>query len=207
MPVSDALTSFKDSLAQCDSLIANAHKTDNTGAPFLSPIDRGQVTVAAFLNMFVAWEGFLEEAVISIMSGAATINGKFPNKYVSPLSVQHAREMIVGTMKYFDYANHENVRKIVQVYFDRGQPFEPHLGSMFSELEDLRTMRNSSTHISSSTQQKLESLAGRIFGLPKIGISLYELLTSPDPRSKTGETIFLSYKNKLVVAAELIANG
>jgi len=53
----------------------------------------------------------------------------------------------------------------------------------------------------------LESLSLRIFGQPRPGVTLYQLLTSPDPRSTTNETVFLAYKNKLMVAAELVANG
>ena len=68
-------------------------------------------------------------------------------------------------------------------------------------------MRNASAHVSSTTQRPLESLSLRIFGQPRPGVTLYELLTSPDPRSATSETVFLVYKNKLMVAAELVANG
>lgn len=50
------------------------------------------------------------------------------------------------------------------------------------EGEDLRTMRNASAHISSTTQTALESLAQRIFRTPRPGIVLYDLLMAADPK-------------------------
>jgi len=70
----------------------------------------------------------------------------------------------------------------------------------------MKTIRNASAHLTSSTQTPLESLAQRLFSTPQLGITLYELLTRPDP-STPGSTIFSMYKNKLLAAAEMIANG
>ena len=35
MPIAKALADFKAAVAQCDNLIANAHKTDAAGAAYL----------------------------------------------------------------------------------------------------------------------------------------------------------------------------
>jgi hypothetical protein len=93
------------------------------------------------------------------------------------------------------------------MYFHHGYPYEPHLSAIFADLSDLRTMRNASAHISSTTQTALESLALRLFSKPLPGIGLYEMLTMSDPRSTSGETVFVTYKTKLIVTAELIAQG
>jgi len=207
VPVAAALANFQAAVAQCDSLIANAHRIDPSGAALFPRLDREQITIAAFLNMFIAWEAFVEEVMARMMAGAATISGRSPVKFVSPQSHSDAKVMIIGTYRYFDYANHDNIKKIAKIYFDQGYPFEPHISSIFSDLADLKTMRNASAHISSTTQTALDTLALRIFGAPRVGISLYQLLTSTDPRSASGETVFLSYKSKLVATAGLIANG
>jgi len=208
VPLGQILLDFKGSVAQCDSLIASAHQTNGAGGPSLFPaVDRQQITVAAFLNLFIAWETFLESSLSEFMTGSVTTNGTVLVKYVSPLNAEAARELVIGVRPYFGYANHDNVRKVVQMFFQNGYPFEPHLSGIDSELRDLRTMRNASAHISSTTQTALESLALRIFGQPQAGISLYQLLTMTDPRSAAGETVFLAYKNKLVVTAELISLG
>lgn len=207
MPLAQILLDFKGSVAQCDSLIANAHKVDATGAPFLPTLDQQQITVAAFLNMFVAWESFLESSLLALMTGTATISGKTPTRYVSPANITAARELIIWVGRYFDFGNHQNMIKAVKMYFEYGYPYEPHLSAIYSDLNDLRTMRHCSAHISSTTQTALESLALRIFGHPQPSISLYRLLTMTDHRSAAGETIFLTYRNKLVVTAELISQG
>lgn len=207
MPLTQILQEFKDSVAQCDSLIANAHKVDAAGAPLLPPMDQRQITVAAFLNMFIAWETFLESSLVELMTGTPTIGGGAPTRYVRPPNVAAARELIVWVGRYFDYGNHQYMIKAVKMCFEHGYPYEPHLSAIHSDLDDLRTMRHSSAHISSTTQTALESLALRIFGQPQPSISLYELLTMTDLRSAAGETIFLTYRNKLVVTAELISQG
>lgn len=207
MPLAAALAQFQGDVTQCESLIVNAHRADATGAPLFTPIDRQQITVAAFLNMFIAWEGFLEAALANLMVGAPTIGGVFPTKYVSPVDAVAARSMVIGTGRYFDYANHEYVKKIVRLFFDAGYPFEPHISGIEGDLVDLKAMRNASAHISSSTRIQLDALALRIFSAPSPGMDLYSLLTALDPRSTTGETVFQTYRNRLLVAAELIAGG
>ena len=68
-------------------------------------------------------------------------------------------------------------------------------------------MKKRLRHITSTTQAGLDALAGRICGNPMPGIDLYQLLTMSDPNSATGGTVFESYKSKLIVTAELIAQG
>lgn len=205
MPLAQAIAVFKASVSQCENLIANAHMVDQAGAPILPLIDRQQITVAAFLNMFIAWEVFLETSLTNLMVGNPTANGSLPVRYVAPPDVSAAQKMVIGTMRFFDYANHENVSKIVKMYFANGYPYEPHFSGIIADLGDLRTMRNSAAHISSTTQSALESLALRIFGQPKPGIDLYGLLTTAPQGS--ADTVFASYKDKLIAAAELISQG
>jgi hypothetical protein len=207
MPLARALADFKASVVQCDSLIANAHKADHSGVSMLPAIDQQQITVAAFLNIFVAWESFLESSLVALMTGAKTMGGHTPVKFVAPATESAAHDLIIGVRKYFDYGNHQYFKKMVRIYFENGYPYEPHLSAIFSELDDLRTMRNASAHILSSTHRALESLATGIFGQPHPKITLYQLLTSIDPRSGTGETVFSSYKKKLIVTAEIITQG
>ena len=207
MPIAQALAEFRAAVTQCESLIANAHRTDAAGAPLLPSIDQQQITVAAFLNLFIAWESFLESSLGELMIGGQTISGGAPIRYVVPQNLNAARELVIGVMRFFDYANHLFVRKVVNMYFHNGYPYEPHLSAIFSDLEELRTMRNASAHVSSTTQTALESLALRIFGQPQPSITLYQMLTAIDPRSASGETVFGTYKDKLTVTADLISRG
>jgi hypothetical protein len=207
MRLGTALSSFQTSAAQCASLVANAHKVDATGAPFLPPLDQGQVTVAAFLNLFVAWETFLEEAFAAVLLGEPTLSGSLPVKYASATSEEHAHRIVIGAQRYFDYGNHEHFRKLAAALLDNGHPFEPHIGSIVSDLQDLRTLRNSVAHVSTSTQGALEALATRLFGAPQPGIDLYSLLLRTHPKSGTGNTVFGHASDTLLAAAQLIASG
>lgn len=207
MTLAAALNELQSNAAQCDSLIANAHNVDATGAPILPPIDRQQITVAAFLNLFIAWESFMEDAMTKLMSGSPTISGTHPIRFASPRSQNDAKALVIGINKYFDYANHQNVKKVAMMFFENGYPFEPNLSAIASDLDDIRTMRNASAHITSTTQKALNALAQRIFTTPHPGINLYTLLTSRDPRSSSSDTVFEESKNKLLTTAILIANG
>lgn len=207
MTLAQTLADLQTSIAQVDTLISNAHRLDNAGGMLFPAMDRLQITTAAFLNMFIAWESFLESAITKIMSGEPTISGNRPNRYVSPPSIEAAQSMIVGINRYFDYANIEYIKKIVSQYFENGYPFEPHLSGITRDIADLRTMRNASAHLSISTQTPLEGLAQRLLMTPQPGISLYQLLTSQLPNATAGRTVLAEYRDKLLTAAQLIAQG
>lgn len=207
MPLAQILAEFNASVAQCDNLIANAHKLDGSGAALLPVVDQKQITVAAFLNLFIAWETFLESSLAELMIGSQTLNGSTPVRYVTPLTLEAAKEIVIHVRRVFDYGNQEFVKKLVNMYFENGYPYEPHLTGVRQDLSDLRTMRNASAHITSTTQTALETLALRVLHRPSSGIDLYTLLMESDPGSASGNTIFVTYRDKLLVAAELIAQG
>jgi hypothetical protein len=206
--IGQSLADFQASLVQCDSLIANAHRVDAAGANVFTPRDREQITVAAFLNLFIAWEEFIEASITDFMMGDTTANGVNPVRYVAPTSREHSTEMVVHTLRYFDYANHDNVRKLAKLYFSDGYPFETPLSSINDELAALKTIRNACAHLSSTTRTALEGLATRILGQPQPGISVYRLLTTIDPRVQgNATTVYAAYRDKLLTAATLIAQG
>src|SRR5262249_42134344 len=143
-----------------------------------------------------------------MMAGKHTISGNRPTKYVSPRNLESARAQIKHTSKqYFDYGNHSFVGIVVKNYFKDGYPFEPHLGSMNSDLDDILSILNDSSTISASKKKPLEALVIRIFGAPRPGVSVYDVLVAIDPLSLTGDSVFGSYKGKLVAAVSLIAQG
>jgi hypothetical protein len=207
MPIAQSLSFFQANVSQCDGLIANAHRSDHNGIPFFIQRDLEQITAAAFLNLFIAWEEYLEAAITDFMMGDPTLGGNQPTKYVQPVSREHATKMVIHTNRYFDFANYEIVMKLAKLYFENGYPIEPALSSIVSDLADLKTMRNASAHMSSTTRTALESLALRIFGQPQPHISVYSLLTSIDPRAPNDSTVYVVYRDKLLAAANLIAQG
>ncbi len=134
MSIANALLKFQKDALQCDQLIADAHKGDEFGNFHLTDLDRDQVIVASFLNLFIAWESFLEECLAQYMIGAKTTTGKRPTRFVRPKTLDSARKLAVGVNRFFDYANHEHIKKIANLYFENGYPFEPIISSSFSDL-------------------------------------------------------------------------
>lgn len=204
VPLNVVLKEMRSKFERGEALIVAAHRQDGNGRPFFNTSEQQQITVSAFLGIFIAWETFLEDSFADFMIGSPTINGKQPKKYAEPLNIESAKNMVIGTMRYFDYTNHQNVQKMAGIYFENGYPFREGLNSIYSELDDLKTMRNAAAHRTSTTQKSLESLGLRLLGAPASGITLYELLIRSDAQ---GETIFAKYKAKLDAAAELIATG
>lgn len=207
MPIGQSLLAFQASVAQCDSLITNAHTVAAGGVFHFTLRDREQITVAAFLNMFIAWEEFIEASIGDFMMGEGTIGGNQPVRYIIPPTRDHSGKMVIHMNRYFDYANHENVKKLARLYFETGYPFDTPINSLTQELSDLRIMRNACAHMSSTTRVALEGLGLRIFGAPQAGITVYQMLTAEDPRTNPRVTVYAGYRDKLLVAAELIAQG
>jgi hypothetical protein len=208
VPIGQSLTTFQAAVAQCDSLIASAHRSDATGTYLFALPDREQITVAGFLNLFIAWEEFIEASINDFMMGDLTVRGNIPVRYVTPPSAQHSNKMIVHTLRYFDYSNNDNVRKVAKLFFEAGYPFEGPLSSIDAELAEMKTIRNACAHLSSTTRTALEGLATRILGQPQPGINVYRLLTTFDPRVQgNATTIYATYRDKILSAAQLIAQG
>jgi len=209
VPLAQALAKFQNRAAQSDNLIVNAHKVDaSSKAAILPVIDQQQITVAAFLNLFIAWETFIEVTLHELMTRSATLSGKKPTRYVCPVSQEAARTLVVGPRgTYFDYGNHNLVKPLVKMYFLNGYPYEPFFSSVEQDLADIRTKRNAAAHITSTTQTALEGLAARILRKPAVGINLYDLLMAKDPGSPSGATVFVTYRDRLLVTAELMVKG
>ena len=73
---------------------------------------------------------------------------------------------------------------------------------------DMKSIRNSAAHLSSTTSSKLDGLASRILSTPVTNYTAYKLLFSIDPRVTLYPTTVLErYLTLLDVAAEEIANG
>lgn len=207
MPITQSLTAFQARVTQCDSLVESAHAVLADGQFHFTILDRAQITEAAFLNMFIAWEEFVENSIGDFMMGEATVSGHMPVRYVNPPSRDHSGKMVLHMGRYFDYANHEHVKKLARLYFDTGYPFDTPINSLTQELSDLKIMRNACAHMSSTTKAALEGLGLRVFGSPQAGVTVYQMLTANDPRTNPNVTVYASYRDKLLVAAELISQG
>src|SRR5437660_12240702 len=91
MPIVAALTAFRTEVATLQGFVAKAFTQDDAGAYLLTPQERSFVVDSAFLRIFIAWEGFLEQAFVSYLLGHPSSAGKTTVRHALPASDQHAR--------------------------------------------------------------------------------------------------------------------
>ncbi|MBK6868402.1 MAG: hypothetical protein IPG98_10930 [Burkholderiales bacterium] len=199
MSLTISLATFKQSLTQSEQIAALAHGAATTFPAFAIE----KITVGSFLEAYKAWEEFLESSLALYMMGEACLDGSLPARFSTPPTSDHAKNMLRGPSRFFDYANPDFVRSAAALHFDTGAPFEPHLRAITQDLHDLRTIRNASAHITSTTQAALDALAQRILTTPPPNVSVYALLTANHP-SLPPNTVYSYYIATLKTTAELI---
>jgi hypothetical protein len=200
------LKKFQEDLVKAQKLITSAHKQSAAGSFVLNEYERTVITESAYLRIFIYWEKFLEDSLVAYMLGKKSINGKVVTCCVQPKTQAHARDMAKGAMRYFDWSDTSKVKTLAKLYFKTGEPYVHVISSVESALTDMKTIRNSSAHITTSTAKQLDALATRVLQKPVIGISVYDLILSPDPRSPAGATVLDYYVSSLVSASIGIAN-
>lgn len=208
MRMRKVLNDFRSEVDECVKLLALSQMVDSQGHLIAASKQREQMIVAAYLNFFLAWECLVENAFLEYMLGCSSITGNKPLCRANPTDRAQALNMLVGTQKYFDFSNQELVLKMAGVFFERGEPFRTHLLASTQTLADLRTMRNASAHLTTTTQTSLDSLCRRVLG-PNAATpcSLPIFLLQQHPQEKLGVNIFSHYQLKLDVVAELICRG
>ncbi len=163
---------------------------------------------SAFLRIFIAWETFIENCFVDYLLNEPSILNNRPAKWANPISYEHAQKIIVGNQRFMDWSNPEAIRNISKIFFHQGYVFNTSLSAINNDLMDLKTIRNSAAHMSSTTASKLDGLSTRILNIPCNNYTTYKLLFSPDPRHAVpNQTVLDRYLQLLDVAAEQIANG
>lgn len=207
MSLINSLTTFRDSVAEANSFIALAFQQDSNGNYVLSQNEREFITDSAYIKIFITWETFLENSFIQYMLGKSSILGNVILRYVQPIDEQHANRLLIGTQRYVDWSNPDTVKTLSILHFASGNPFDTFISSMKTDLFDLKTIRNAAVHLSSTTQQQLDSLGTRKLRRLCNNLKVSDIIFAVDPDSAANETILTTYLNKLDVSAEGIANG
>jgi len=208
MGLAQNLTDFRASITELNQHISFAHQKYNNNKFKHQSKLREFITESAYLRIYVAWETFIEKSFIDYLINEESINRNRPAKWAMPISAKHANEIIIGNQKHMDWSNPETVRKISKIFFHQGYVFDSALSAISSDLIDMKSIRNSAAHISSTTTSKLDGVASRILGITANNYSTYRLLFSHDPRTVSNpKTVLERYLEILDVAAEQIANG
>ena len=206
MSLQQNLDNYRASVSEGQGFINFAHQTYANGNYKIQSGLRKFISESAFLKIFISWETFLESSFIDYLMNEQSITGNMPAKFATPIDRAHAQQLLIGTQKYVDWANPEITKKLSKIYFHQGYVFNTQLSAVQTELFDLKTIRNSAAHLSSTTNTQLDGLSSRLLGTNCQNYTAYKLLFSNDPNTP-GSTILNTYINVLDISAEIIANG
>jgi len=206
MSLNTSLITFRQNIVKVNSYIDLAYEQDDSSNNLRTEEEIEFLVTAAFLKLFIAWEGFLETSFIAYLTGEVSLDGDQLVKYASPVDESHAHKILIGTQKYVDWANNEIVNRISALYFEAAEPYSTSLNSIARELSELRTIRNASAHISSTTQTKIDAVASRVLGTPVSNIGVADFITRISPEDNT-KTVLQLYQLKLDITAENIAHN
>ncbi|MDR6514085.1 hypothetical protein [Chryseobacterium camelliae] len=208
MALNQNLIDFRLTISQLNQHIQFAHKKYANGSYKITTNLREFISESAFLKMFIAWETFVEKCFIDYLINEESVLNRRPAKWANPIDSDHANQLIVGNQKHMDWSNPEAIRKISKIFFHQGYVFDTALSSINGDLMDMKAIRNSAAHLSSTTTTKLDGVATRILSIPSVNFTAYRLLFHNDPRITTAtQTVLERYLNLLDIAAEEIANG
>lgn len=173
------------------------HRLAPDGQYERSVSERALVTEACFLKLFITLEEFLEESFAHYLVGKMSTARWRPSKYAKPQTKDHALNMLKGSQRFVDWSTSDTVVTFANLYFVDGEPFRAPLTSAKQNLQDMKTVRNSTAHLSATTQASLESLYVRWTGNPKPGVTAYEMLMA----SKAGHVNTFYGESEQIVSA------
>jgi len=201
MSQANRLSELRSSFTLFNSYIINAFKQDVNGNYFFSVDYQSFTTNSAFINIYISWEHFLEQSFLGYLVGELTLSGNLLQTYVQPPNAEHANKILIGTQKYVDWSNPETIVRLADLYFHNGDPFHTVMNSNKTSLFDLKTIRNSCAHISTTTSAQLTSLASRLLNVNSTNIQVSDLILSIDPNGNGTDTILDMYMQILDASA------
>lgn len=204
MTTSECLQRYRDDVLEIESYITGAHITDASGLYLHSLSHREFVITASVVRFSIAWESFLENIYCAFLLGEQDTQGGNVPCCVRATDEEHAHRLLIGTNKYFDWANPELIVRLSTLYLNPDNPIKTAITAAMSDLSDIKNIRNAAAHISSTTQQRLDSVASRIFGRQKTNVKVVDVIGFVRP---DGKTMWQYYKELLDVAAENVAKG
>lgn len=202
------LNEFRVSVTELASHINYAHQRYANNSFKVARNMREFISESAFLRIFIAWETFIENCFIDYLLNEPSILNNRPAKWVNPIDKEHAQQITIGNQRHMDWSNPETIRNLSKIFFHQGYVFNTALSAINNDLMDLKTIRNSAAHLSSTTASKLDGLSTRILNTPCNNYTAYRLLFSIDPRAGTpNQTVLDRFIRILDVTAEQISNG
>lgn len=177
----------------------------------LSPAERERLAEMAWIQMFLAWEEFLEESFVRYLLGARSPRGPRPHPLVVVRSLEQARKLILGEGRsYLDWTDPGRLIERSALFFKDGEPYSTAIRSASTHLSRMKTVRNRIAHRSQAAVKKYDSLLLELYG-PRRRFSPGHILLSPPPQSalparggQGAASLFALYHSILAATADQI---
>ena len=154
-----------------------------------------------FMQIFLAWENFLENSFILYLNANADLQGNTYVRYGIPKDSEHAYNMIKGTKNYPDWTNINEVKCLAKIYFENGGPYSI-IESIPIEFEDIKVIRNRISHVSEKSIKAFDRLLAKtIMQTTNVGIGDFLMMFK-----NNGQTYFSYYMDFLKCYVEAICN-
>lgn len=143
----------------CDSTILYQQNIAFEGHAFSKKI-YDAIVEHCYMQIFLAWEKFLESSFILYLNAGADLQGNTYIRYGIPKDREHAYNMIKGTKNYPDWTNINDVRCLAKIYFENGGPYSI-IENIPVEFEDIKIIRNRISHVSEKSIKAFERLLAK----------------------------------------------
>lgn len=158
---------------------------------------------AAFLQMYKAWEGLLEEAFIAYMCQRLSFDGAYVASHVRAASDDIARGVLYQNRPFVEWSDPDVVRDRAKCYFHGGSRIEAAFGPALGPLREMTKLRNAIAHASPLARRRFYELVQQVFGGAPVIARPAEFLIQNDPQNPT-TTLFDRYATVLEVTATKI---
>ena len=179
---------FSSAVADCMALYQHCmHPRDRHSIPGVE---------AAFLQVFMAWEVFLEDSLLGFMCGRLTCDAKLVAARMIGQSEEDVRVALYQERPYLEWSDPERtIERLERLLVQPSRPAAA-LRAGLVQLRQMRTVRNFIAHASVQARQKFFGLLQSEFGgkrrLSRAGL----LLIESHPQDAT-VTYFLYYVQTL----------
>lgn len=200
--IEECYYNFKQTYDDCnemlsDSTILHQHNIEFEGHAFSNKI-YDAIVEHCFMQIFLAWEKFLENSFILYLNASADLQGNTYVRYGIPKDSEHAYNMIKGTKNYPDWTNISDVICLAKIYFENGGPYSI-IANNPVEFEDIKVIRNRISHVSEKSIKAFERLLAKTI-LQTTNVSVGDFLMMFKDNSQTYFSYYMDFLKGYVEA-------
>lgn len=203
--IQEAYDEFDDKYTICNQLLVDSttlyqNQVQYDGCIFNLKM-YSAIVEHCFMQIFLAWEIFLEKSFLLYLKGACDLKGNAYVRYALPIDNDHAYNMVKGTKQYPDWTNINEINTLSNIYFENSGPYIL-LTSNPIELAQVKTIRNKISHVSEKSTRAFNSLLAQTI-IRSANVSVCDFLMS----FKNGSETYYTYYTDIIKSyVEAICN-